>query len=948
MNILTHTYDIIILTETWLHSEILQNEFIDSRYLVHRSDRDRVRSGRRDGGGVLIAVLRSHYSADIELRAPPSSCAPLALSPLLDHALVELRLGKSQLIISAVYIPPRVDGNVYITYFNIMQEFLLLNNFESFLLAGDFNLPQIEWQIDGMQIKPSEAKPGSPHSCLLNFMSSCNCTQINIYKNSNNRLLDLCITSISNSKVYSVSAPLVSVDKQHPPFYIMIPVDTIEKPLHRKPQNRYCFREADYELINTDLSIIDWNNLFINKTAEVCLDFFYETLFKIIRKRIPCKLINPSRFPKWFSGPLIHIFKSKNRAWVKWKKYTNESDYRIFAMYRDRFKKESKKCYNDYMCRVEDSIKDSVKYFWTYIKHRKNQSDIPDSLHYMDTHTNDPSGICNLFSTFFESTFQPSNIPESYNFNDIIDLDLKTRCYNTISNISFSANCVLKGLKTLNVTKSAGTDGIPPIFLKNTASSLHIPLHMLYNKCLSEGVCPSVWKSARITPVHKGGSRKDITNYRPISILPTLAKLFERLLHNTLYPLLHNTILPQQHGFVRRRSTITNLIVYVSDLFDNMDSNEQSDSVYTDFRKAFDRVDHKILLEKIAYNGIHGNLWRWFKSYITNRTQKVVINGYDSDVISITSGVPQGSILGPLLFILFINDINDCFLNCNYLLYADDLKLYRTIKDSSDHQSFQEDLDRFSEYCRINNLALSLDKCKCITFTKKRLPSIFDYTLCGSKLHRVQKITDLGVTLDSKLTLDIHVDNICSKAYKMYGFVMRSGNEFRRPSTFLHLFKSLIRSQLEYAVAIWDPLYEKYSDYLEKVQKKFLRCMHFKCYRSRAPYDVILDKYGMISLKKRRLQLQAMLLYDLCQSRYDCMDIIHKISYSVPVRPSIRTCRINRLFAHTRTRTNAGKRSPMYRLTDTYNKYLYHIDLFATSVTSYRNSVIDKLVNIVI
>lgn len=176
---------------------------------------------------------------------------------------------------------------------------------------------------------------------------------------------------------------------------------------------------------------------------------------------------------------------------------------------------------------------------------------------------------------------------------------------------------------------------------------------------------------------------------------------------------------------------------------------------------------------------------------------------------------------------------------------------------------------------------------------------------------------------------------------------MRASNEFRRPTTFLHLYKSLIRSQLEYAVSVWDPLYDRYVNDIEKVQKKFLRCMHYKCYRGRISYSDALDRYNLINLKKRRLQLQAMLLYDFCHNKYDCIDIVHKISYRVPVRPSMRACRIAKLFTYPRSRTKAGKRSPMFRLTDTYNSFFSHIDIFATNVTSYKKLVIEKLTEIV-
>ncbi|CAK1581112.1 unnamed protein product [Parnassius mnemosyne] len=151
-----------------------------------------------------------------------------------------------------------------------------------------------------------------------------------------------------------------------------------------------------------------------------------------------------------------------------------------------------------------------------------------------------------------------------------------------------------------------------------------------------------------------------------------------------------------------------------------MDKGIQVDSVYTDFRKAFDKVDHYILLKKIAFNGIRGDLLRWFHSYITKRTQRVVVNGHSSNLVTVISGVPQGSILGPLLFILFINDINNCFHHSHFLLYADDLKVYLPILSADDNFKLQSDLYRLSLYCTKNKLQLNVDKCKSITFTKKR------------------------------------------------------------------------------------------------------------------------------------------------------------------------------------------------------------------------------------
>lgn len=940
MNILLHNYDIIVLTETWLHSGILDNEYIDSRYRVFRCDRDRTGSGKLDGGGVLVAVRRELPAS---VRRGPSGdiLAPSPASPHVDHVLLELRARYYCCLLSASYIPPGLNADIYESHLNYLSSHFQSTDIENIIALGDYNLPTLEWRDCNTHMEPII----QPSQCLSNkhlidFISSTSTLQFNNILNSDNRLLDLFMTDISECCLSPVSVPLVPIDIRHPAFYVLIPMNKQIKPCRTLARKQFNFGKADYALINSELSEINWEELFSQKSAEEAVSILYEVISSIIKNNIPTKLIKPSTYPCWFTLSLINIFKNKTNCWIKWKKYRNQSDKHMFDIYREKFKYESKKCYRLYIKNIEDNIKKNINNFWTYINSHKSKGDIPDSVSYNNKTSKDPLETCKLFSLFFKSTFEPSRVDSNLTFNSV-DSSGSTDLNINIGDIEIPKSTVLKELLSLDTSKGVGLDGIPPIFLRLTAKHICDPLVYIFNLCLKEGIFPKVWKSARIVPVHKGGSRSDVENYRPISILPTLSKLFERLVHNILYPSLHKLIIEQQHGFVRHRSTVTNLVLYTTYIFENLDKNKQTDSVYTDFRKAFDRVDHKILLEKLYTVGIRGNLWCWFKSYISSRTQKVVINGYESEFVSISSGVPQGSILGPLLFVLFINDVHRCFKYCNFLLYADDLKIYHTINSNDDHVKFQQDLDRFSQYCHDNQLCLSLNKCKTIRFTKKRTTSIYPYMLCGTRLDDVESIRDLGVILDNKMHLDEHVEHIISKAFKMYGFVFRSCLKFSQPSTFIYIYKSLIRSQLEYAVPIWNPFYDKYIQSIESVQKKYLRRVHYKCYRSRLSYSNLLNKFKLTKLKSRRIQLEAMMLYDLCHNKYDCIPIHNMISYKVPHRTHNR--RLHQLFAtHTR-RTNAGKRSPMHRLVYSYNTHFSSIDIFATRVSLFKKQILDIL-----
>lgn len=418
-----------------------------------------------------------------------------------------------------------------------------------------------------------------------------------------------------------------------------------------------------------------------------------------------------------------------------------------------------------------------------------------------------------------------------------------------------------------------------------------------------------------------------------------MSKLFERLVHNEIYPILHNTIIPEQHGFVKRRSTTSNLTVFTTNLFECMDSRVQVDAVYTDFKKAFDKVDHEILLSKIAFNGIRGNLLRWFSSYVTNRTQKVVIGGYQSNDVLVTSGVPQGSILGPLLFVLFINDIRECFKNSKFLLYADDLKAYKSIVSVDDCHLLQEDLHRFTMYCADNKLHLSLRKCNTISFTKNKNLVPFTYNLCGEPLKKVSFIRDLGILLDNQLHLDLHVENVVNKSFKMFGFVMRSSTNFKNVSTYLYLYKTIVRSQLEYAVPVWNPYYKKYTEAIEKVQRKYLRTMNYKCFHNYLSYSDLLFKYKLISLESRRKYLEAVTLYNIVHNNIDCISLVRKLCYVVPRTSNLREARSRRLFALSSYNTNAGLRSPLRRLVESYNVNFDSIDIFACPLSKFKQNI---------
>ena len=365
---------------------------------------------------------------------------------------------------------------------------------------------------------------------------------------------------------------------------------------------------------------------------------------------------------------------------------------------------------------------------------------------------NKPDEICELFSKYFSSVFTPVSTtdPETS----------KVSGSEVLSVIHVDPEEVRNVLLELKVDKSPGPDGIPPLVFKSCANELTEPLTILFQSSCDQGIFPDLWKEAFIAPIFKKGKKDDVTNYRPISLLSVLAKVFEKILYNKMFQFVKNRISTSQHGFFPKRSVCTNLFEYVQFIYNSFKEKKQVDSVYTDFSKAFDSVDHKLLIKKLSDFGFHGNILKLIKSYLENRSQFVVVNGFKSKRANVTSGTPQGSHLGPLFFIIFINDLAKEVKHCEVLFYADDMKLFRSVSDNLDSLLIQEDLNRVQAWCIRNNLNLNVAKCGVMTFSRLSKKMEFNYTLGNTVLIKFNEVKDLGVTFDTNLTFDTHILSI--------------------------------------------------------------------------------------------------------------------------------------------------------------------------------------------
>jgi hypothetical protein len=309
---------------------------------------------------------------------------------------------------------------------------------------------------------------------------------------------------------------------------------------------------------------------------------------------------------------------------------------------------------------------------------------------------------------------------------------------------------VYKAIKKLKPSKSVGLDDVPGFIIKGCADIFVPILRHIFNLSLTQRYFPTVWKEAAIVPIFKRGSHAAVSNYRPISILNNFSKLFESIIHDHV---LHFVKLnPNQHGFTRTKSTVTNLVTFLDFLTPVVRGQRQADAVYFDLSNAFDLVPHNMLLHKLSSFGFSDAYVSWFRSYFTNRQSRVRVSGTLSLPFQVTSGVPQGSVLGPFLFNVFINDLCNSIKHCNFLFFADDLKIFRVVKSPHVCLLFQSDINSVNDWCTANTMMLNAAKTRVVSYTRKTNFLSYKYQLCHNTISRTSSIKDLGVSLIQSYT----------------------------------------------------------------------------------------------------------------------------------------------------------------------------------------------------
>lgn len=901
-------YEIIVLVETNLSPDINNSELgFDTNYAVYRCDRSPSSSHKASGGGVLVAIRRDLVSWELY----PSKRS-------IECVFTTIKYNNSSIFLCGVYLPPNQNSSQFVDFSSLLEELFVAHpNYNTTLVVGDFNLPNADWCDPSRGFLDLSAQTIYDVMCLLNLK------QYNFIRNERGVLLDLVFSS-EDVLVQNASDPLLPTECHHPALEMCIVV---------RPKEELYFsvyapniRKCDIDFVLHQIQRMNYPLLDDTSSVDSHFSEFCSLLSSTIRRASPPKFMGTRRFPIWFSPELKSLIVKKKTLHRRFKQTHDDQTYLQFCGVRAACKRLARECYSLYIQGVDCSIQGNVRAFWSYMKSSRKSPSLPSRMQLDDESADNPHDISCLFSRFFSSVFTPpSTNPPVYDFE----------ATTSISSCKFTCEEVEAELGSLDIDKSAGPDDISPRVLRHCSSVLAPHITIYFNALVAAGIFPANLKIGYITPIFKTGSPSDIKNYRPIVIQSTLAKVFESLVLSRLVFNFKSVINVEQHGFVKGRSTTSNLLSFQSHILEAFSNSLQIDAIYTDFSKAFDRVSHTHLIAKLRAYGVGGTLLCWLESYLRDRLLQVRVAGSLSQPFPAVSGVPQGSLLGPFLFNIFINDLVQ-HVGSNVLLFADDAKIFKEITSIGDCESLQSSIGLLTEWCLVNDMYLNVSKCSVITFSRSSDPILYTYTLLNQPLSRCTKIKDLGVILASDLGSHEHINYITTKANSALYFIIRTGRDTFSIRALITLYIHLVRPIMEYSSTVWNPYLVGHIERLESIQNRFIRLLGLRLgfeYRDVPVHDLLLQ-WNLRSLHTRRKVQDLVFLKKLICSLVDAPELLEKLDFRTS-----RHLRHPQLFARRQFTTQYVYHSALPRLQRLANNLPEHLDVFTTSVGAWRRAL---------
>ena len=815
--VIRENFDVICITETWLNNNILDDEMSIEGYNLFRKDRDSTEKQR--GGGVAIYIKNELDSMRVDelndLNFPESVWCKICCN------------GEITLLGVCYRVPcnKKVSDEALYKLIDTVSK-------HNVIIMGDFNFPELDWG------KPEEIDPGHPFiECINNNFL----TQLVTDPTRGKNYLDLVLSSEEGLvENITVRESLETSDHQMINFELICRTHAQK----RKTKN-YCYFKANYENIREYATSLTWNKTLLEQTdVNIIWTQLKSDILDIRDKYIPLKKKMKSKC-KWATRKVVRLREKKKNAWNLYvSSGRNRQLYKKYMNILTESVKENKKAKRDFEEKLANIIKHDSKSFYAYVRSKqRNKSRAGPFKDHTGSVVTCNTTAANLLNNYFSSVFTKEDlsyipIPANIFPNPMTD---------ELSDIVIDEEIVREKLSNINTNKSLGADEIHPKLLYELREALLKPLTRLFKLSIELGIVPQDWRDASVTPLHKKGSKEKVENYRPISLTSVIGKLLESVVKETIVNHLEtfSLIRNSQHGFRSGRSCLTNLLDFFEKVTEVLDEGNPVDVVYLDFAKAFDKVPYTRLYKKMEAHGIKGKALDWVKSWLYNRRQKVSIDKDCSEWIDVTSGVPQGSVLGPILFMIYINDI-DTDLISRIGKFADDTKMCKSVNTMQDVQKLQADLDKLNNWSNEWQMQFNVDKCTVMHFGRENKRC--KYSLGNRELKESKEEKDLGVIIDTSMKFSEQCNTAVKNANRTLGLIRRTIKS-KSKKVIVKLYKALVRPKVEYCVQAWRPYLKKDVVNIEKIQHRATKMIE-EC--KGMTYNERLAETKLITLDERR------------------------------------------------------------------------------------------------
>lgn len=765
---------------------------------MYRQDR-----GRR-GGGVCI-ILKDDIA-----------CTVMDGIKDVEAVCCKIDFGGTRVTVIGIYRPPAS----HVSYMNSINDFIAvhLRHSQNVIITGDFNLPGVDWT--GFSVNNTERRSAQR---LLDFSVLHGLTQLvhspTRIVDGNSSILDLLF--VSRGLVNSVCTVEHGIS-DHEILVFETKLDCSVRLVETRDIRvfKFCDAQDNEILLILEEYFERFQSQFLNNaSADQLWHDFKKVIFHCL-EYVPTRRKAIAKRNPWITRSVIHIQRQIARCRQRMKSACSIGLKLRLCRLNDKLKTEVGEARRHFFnITLPSFMKADPAKFWRYLS-SKNKKEI--KLCIDGTMIEDPFAVACNFNDYFHGVFTNESQ------NPILPHCLPS----AIDDPTFPLEGILNLLVNVKAKKSCGPDNIPNEFLLRYSNWCAMFLQLVFQKSFETGVLPDEWKLSRVVPIYKAGDPYSPYNYRPVSLTCISCKLMEHILykHISVYIEEHNILSTRQHGFRQGFSTVTQLTGFHYDLAKGMDDSIQTDVIFIDFAKAFDTIPHKKLLSKLYAILNNLKIIKWLQSYLSYRKQFVQIGNSHSGLLDVTSGVPQGSVLGPLLFNLYTNDIPDVSgFGVSLRLYADDTVLYRKISCVNDQLALSNALEQITKWCDTSQLRINVKKTVVMHVTKKHNVLLHHYSLNNNILARVSFYKYLGVFFQENLSWNMHVDHVCQKA-------MRRLFQLKRKlwdSTYdarLTAYKTLILPIIDYACIVWDPYLICHKKRLQSVQRKAARfiCKDFR------------------------------------------------------------------------------------------------------------------------